>query len=129
MYKKTGNGYYIHYSLDGIKDLGLIDTGCDGFIVRENYTTDYVDISENEIEKFIEESEYIKKKIDTVKFNTITIGNVSFESVEGFLAIDERVKMNQEATKEHRLRSILGYKFFKDHIIQLDFKNNLFYIE
>ncbi|MCF0125701.1 MAG: hypothetical protein HUJ68_08105 [Clostridia bacterium] len=129
MFKKRGNGYYVYYSLDGIKDFGLIDTGCDGFVVREKYQTDYIETTENEIEKFIEESDYIKKKSDTVMFNTIKIGNVFFDNIEGYFAIDERIKMSQDATKEHRLRSILGYKFFKNHIIQLDFKNNVFYIE
>ena len=121
--------FYIYYSLDGIKDYGLLDTGCDSFIVRENYQTDYVEFTDDEIREIRNGPNLIKKEMDRVHFNKIDIGRISYKDMYGYFAIDERIKMDATAEKEHRVRSILGYSFFKNHIIQLDFKNNLFYIE
>ena len=129
MYKNMSDIFYIYYSLDGIKDYGLLDTGCDSFIVRENYQTDYVEFTDDEIREIRNGPNLIKKEMDRVHFNRIDIGRISYKDMYGYFAIDERIKMDATAEKEHRVRSILGYSFFKNHIIQLDFKNNLFYIE
>ena len=129
MYKTSADVFYIYYSLDGIKDFGLLDTGSDGFVVRENYQTDYVEISDMQIQEIIKHSVYKKEKCNVILFNQIEIAGVSYKDIIGYFAKDERIQMDKDSAKEHRLRSILGYTFFKDHIIQLDFKNNLFYIE
>lgn len=128
MYKDISDTFYFFYSLDGIKDYGLLDTGCDSFIVRENYQTDYAEVSDDEIREIRNGPNLVKKKMDKVHFNKIDIGKISYKNMYGYFAIDERVKMNATAEKVHRIRSIIGYSFFRNHIIQLDFKNSLFYI-
>ncbi len=128
MYKDISDTFYFFYSLDGIKDYGLLDTGCDSFIVRENYQTDYAEVSDDEIREIRNGPNLVKKKMDKVHFNKIDIGKISYKNMYGYFAIDERVKMNATAEKIHRIRSIIGYSFFRNHIIQLDFKNSLFYI-
>lgn len=129
LYKSIYNTFYIYYSLDGIKDFGLLDTGCHGFIVREDYKIDYVELSDDEIREIRKGPNLLKKKMDSVLFKEIDIGKITYKNIYGDFAIDESIKMNKASEKEHRVRSILGYSFFKNHIIQLDFKNNLFYIE
>lgn len=129
MYKTSANVYYIYYKLNEKIDFGLLDTGSDCFVVREDYQNDYVNLDEKVINEFILNSPYIKEKRQRQYFSTITIGNVKYKNVSGLFAIDERIQMNKEATKEHRLRSVLGFSFFNKHKIQLDFKNNLFYIK
>lgn len=129
MYNDISDTFYIYFSLDGIKDYGLLDTGCHGFIVRENYKTDYVELSDDEILEIRKGPNLVKKKMDSVLINKIDIAKITYKNIYGDFAIDERIKMDKAAEKEHRVRSVLGYSFFKNHIIQLDFKNSLFYIK
>lgn len=63
MYKTSADVFYIYYSLDGIKDFGLLDTGSYVFVVRENYQTDYVEISDMQIQEIIKHSVYKKRNV------------------------------------------------------------------
>ena len=63
MYKTSADVFYIYYSLDEIKDFGLLDTGSYVFVVRENYQTDYVEISDMQIQEIIKHSVYKKRNV------------------------------------------------------------------
>lgn len=129
MYKTHGNTYSIFYSIDGIDDFGVIDTGARVFVVRENYKTPYIYFSEDEMENMIEQSEVLNEKINHIKFKKIHIGKIDYNNMKGYLARDKRLIAEDVTKKELRFVSSLGTPFYKNHIIQLDFKNNKFYIE
>lgn len=129
MYKSSANTYYIYYYVNGIEDFGLIDTGAMVFIVRETYKTPYAEFSEDEIKKMIEQSEVLNEKVSHINFENINIGHTEYNNMKGYLARDKRLKAEDKAKKSCRFKSSLGTPFYKNHIIQLDFKNNKFYIE
>lgn len=129
MYKKSKNLCYVYYSVDGVLDFGLIDTGAQVFIIREDYKNNYTDISEEEINKLRSGPDIQLKKMNPIFFNEIILGNITYKNIPGRLAIDKHIIIAQKDRKELRKRSSLGAPFFKNHIIQLDLKNNLFYIE
>lgn len=129
MYKKYKNHCYVYYSVDGVLDFGLIDTGAQVFVIREDYKNNYTDISEEEINKLRAGPDIQLKKMNPIFFNEIILGNITYKNIPGRLAIDKHVIVAQKDRKELRKRSTLGTPFFKNHIIQLDLKNNLFYIE
>ncbi len=129
MYKKSKNLFYVYYSVDGVLDFGLIDTGAQVFIIREDYKNNYTDISEEEINKLRSGPDIQLKKMNPIFFNEIILGNITYKNIPGRLAIDKHIIVAQKDRKELRKRSSLGAPFFKNHIIQLDLKNNLFYIE
>ncbi len=129
MYKNYQNLCYVYYSVDEVLDFGLIDTGAQVFVIREDYKNNYTDISEEEINKLRKGPDIQVKKMNPIFFNEIILGNITYKNIPGRLAIDKHIIVAQKDRKELRKRSILGAPFFKNHIIQLDFKNNLFYIE
>lgn len=129
MYKSSANTYYIFYYVNGIEDFGLLDTGAMVFVVRETYKTPYADFSEDEIKKMIEQSEVLNEKVSHINFENINIGHTEYNNMKGYLARDKRLKAEDNAKKSCRFKSSLGTPFYKNHIIQLDFKNNKFYIE
>lgn len=129
MYKSSANTYYIFYYVNGIEDFGLLDTGAMVFVVRETYKTPYADFSEDEIKKMIEQSEVLNEKVSHINFENINIGHTEYNNMKGYLARDKRLKAEDKAKKSCRFKSSLGTPFYKNHIIQLDFKNNRFYIE
>lgn len=129
MYKKYKNHCYVYYSVDEVLDFGLIDTGAQIYVIREDYKNNYTDISEEEINKLRAGPDIQLKKMNPIFFNEIILGNITYKNIPGRLAIDKHVIVAQKDRKELRKRSTLGTPFFKNHIIQLDFKNSLFYIE
>lgn len=129
MYKSSANTYYIFYYVNGIEDFGLLDTGAMVFVVRETYKTPYADFSEDEIKKMIEQSEVLNEKVSHINFENINIGHTEYNNMKGYLARDKRLKAEDNAKKSCRFKSSLGTPFYKNHIIQLDFKNSRFYIE
>lgn len=129
MYKTPGNCYCIYYTLDGIKDFGLLDTGCNSFVVRENYKTDYIELSEEEKNKILEQTQVVKQKMETIHFEQVKIGEQTYNEIEGVYWLDKNLTGYPSSEKENRILSLLGSTFYKDHIIQLDYKNSLFYIE
>ena len=129
MYKRPNNLCYVYYYVDEVLDFGYLDTGAQIYVIREDYKNNYTDISEEEINKLRSGPEIQLKKMNPIFFNEIILGNITYKNIPGRLAIDKHVITDSDNRKELKKRSLLGTPFFKNHIIQLDLKNNLFYIE
>ena len=129
MYKRPNNLCYVYYYVDEVLDFGYLDTGAQIYVIREDYKNNYTDISEEEINKLRSGPDIQLKKMNPIFFNEIILGNITYKNIPGRLAIDKHVITASDNRKELKKRSLLGTPFFKNHIIQLDIKNNLFYIE
>ena len=129
MYKRPNNLCYVYYYVDEVLDFGYLDTGAQIYVIREDYKNNYTDISEEEINKLRSGPDIQLKKMNPIFFNEIILGNITYKNIPGRLAIDKHVITASDNRKELKKRSLLGTPFFKNHIIQLDLKNNLFYIE
>lgn len=129
MYKRPNNLCYVYYYVDEVLDFGYLDTGAQIYVIREDYKNNYTDISEEEINKLRSGPDIQLKKMNPIFFNEIILGNITYKNIPGRLAIDKHIIVAQKDRKELKKRSLLGAPFFKNHIIQIDLKNNLFYIE
>ena len=105
-YSKT---YYVPFTFNGKEMLGLIDTG--------SYAT------------FVNLPIIGEKKDDNGLYivHDFCIGNVSYENME--IKAGDEVISNEGAMRTFAEDNVLGYSCFKDHVIQLDFKNNVFRIK
>ena len=99
-----GNGYAIPFTFNGKEMYGCIDTGC--------YCT-YVNLGIIGEEKG-DDGVYV--------VNDFSIGNIKYENMT-------ITQAKEGAMDDFAKNNILGYSCFKDHVIQLDFKNNVFRIK
>jgi len=59
----------------------------------------------------------------------IKIGKIKYKKILGMLGSDSRIKMTDEARGRLTEYSLLGFPFFKNKIIQLDYENKVFRIK
>ena len=104
-----GYKYAIPFTFNGKEMYGMLDTGCYCTMVNLGI------IGEEKNENGL----YI--------VHDFSIGNVKYESME-IKCIDE-VLSNESMMIAFAKQNTLGYPCFKDHVIQLDFKNNVFRIK
>lgn len=121
--------YRIPFIMDGKQEYGWIDTGNNHFVVRNDIDKEQVLLSDDEMLKLAYNTKGKKtlSKVFTVK--EIQIGKVIFNNIEAVNASNIFVKTNSFARNILSVMNSLGYPFFKDNIIQLDFENNVFRIK
>ncbi len=108
VYDKVLEWYKIPFTFNGRELYGYIDTG--------SYALS--------IEQWLDEE---KDENGVYVVKDFAIGNIHYENIklnswkEGISA--------ESATHNFASRNVLGYPCFKDHIIQMDFKNNVFRIK
>ena len=106
---KAENKYTIPFTLNGKEMYGIIDTSSSlTWINTENLA-----------------GKEDKNGLYTV--NDFSIGDVSYREME--VSSINVVFDAEDSEKESVQNNVLGYPCFKDHVIQLDFKNNVFRIK
>ncbi len=122
---------FIEFSCNGNKEIGLIDTGSDAFILRSSFFEKACEYNHNTIEK-IEELKKREVKITepmNYVFQDVSIGKMKYKKLSAKLASDSRIQMADEARGRLTEYSTLGFPFFENKIIQLDYKNKVFRIQ
>jgi len=121
---------FIDLLLNGKKETCLIDTGADVFILRGSFFEKDCNYNYSKLEQIEKLKE---RKVELTPphnylFKNVKIGNVKYKKITGLLASDSRIQMTPEARARLSEYSSLGFPFFKDKIIQLDYKNQVFRI-
>lgn len=122
---------FIEFTCKGIKEIGLIDTGAHAFLLRSTFFEkpyEFNFLSEQKIDE-LKKREVKLTKPKKYLFKDIKIGKTNFNKINGFLSSDSSILMTDEARGRTTEYSILGFPFFKDKIIQLDYKNKVFRIK
>lgn len=122
---------FIEFLCSDIKEIGLIDTGSDCFIIRSSFmekTCNYNHITKEEIEELKKRKVKITEPVN-YSVKEIKIGKIKYKKILGMLGSDSRIKMTDEARGRLTEYSLLGFPFFKDKIIQLDYENKVFRIK
>ena len=122
---------FIEFTCNGIKETGLIDTGSQYFILRSSFfekACEYSHMSASEIE------ELKNRKINLTEptnylFREVKIGTNRYKKMKAKLASDSQIQMSDEARGRLSEYSSLGFPFFENKIIQLDFRNKIFRIK
>ena len=102
-----GYQYSIPFTFNGNEMYGMLDTGC--FSTHVNLGIIGEEKDDNGL--------YV--------VHDFSIGNVHYDSIE----ITPEGYSNERFQNYAAKNNVLGYSCFKDHIIQLDFKNNVFRIK
>ena len=122
---------FIEFLCSDIKEIGLIDTGSDCFIIRSSFmekTCNYNHITKEKIEELKKRKVKITEPVN-YSVKEIKIGKIKYKKILGMLGSDSRIKMTDEARGRLTEYSLLGFPFFKDKIIQLDYENKVFRIK
>ena len=104
----NGCVYKIPFTFNGRELIGYVDTGCSSTSIGQRLD-----------EEKDEDGVYILKDF--------SIGNVHYADIE--LYNMKKGKFLESMRHHFATRNVLGYPCFKDHVIQLDFKNNVFRIK
>jgi hypothetical protein len=108
--------YGINIIIDGVEEIAEIDTGCNAFIISQNFIEQNV-------------SQNIKEEEIDYNFKKIEICNIDYLDITAYLSSDPRNTTSEESKNRTKDISLLGYTFFKNRIIQLDFENMKFCIQ
>ncbi len=122
---------FIEFSCEGKNETGLLDTGAKDFLLRSTYfekPCEYDFLTKEKVQ------ELKKRKVELTErkeysFNDIEIGKIKYNDITGFLSSDSSVFITDEGRARTTEYSVIGYPFFKDKIIQLDYKNKVFRIK
>jgi len=130
--KLVGNNCNEYYAVDAIingeTESCMIDTGFNGFIIRQDFQKENV----NNSEKFFKNEE--GNLLINNDIQTVVLSNVTYKKINAVYSGDGVVFDYDESTGLNNAKNALvyqtdfGYPFFKNHIIQLDFENNVFRI-
>ena len=121
---------FIEFSCNGNKEIGLIDTGSDDFILRSSFFEKSCEYNHKTIEKIKELKSRKVKLSEPVNyvFQEVRIGKIKYKKLTSKLASDPRIQIADEARGRLTEYSTLGFPFFENKIIQLDYKNKVFRI-
>lgn len=122
---------FIEFKLNGKKELGLIDTGGDSFLLRSSLYTKKCNMNVLDLHQ-IELLKNTKIEITppkNIKIHTLKIGNIKYSNFEALLSSDSRIIMTDEARGRTSEYSVLGFPLFRNMIIQFDYKNSIFRIK
>ena len=112
--KKIDRLYYIPFSIGKDVFWGLIDTGNTCFLISEDSKLLTKDLT---------------SYTDYITVEEVKIGNLTYDNLQALFASHIKYNGNTRSKEYIKYKYILGYPFFKDHIIQLDFENNVFRIK
>ncbi len=121
---------FISITVDGKRELGIIDTGAPEVILRETFGDGNNEISRNEIVDYLNDStsiSFARKRSKVLR--CVEIGDVTVSGVAAHYWNDERFIGNDRATKVFKYINSFGNSLWKDHVIQLDFENQVFRIK
>lgn len=128
MYQFEGlNLFYVFIRINGIEQQALIDTGARYISIREDYKTNII-YSVDEIVDFLRSDYHVKVEKNTDMVLSFELGNYKY-SGSVFKYTAEEFDCQIETRRFLRMINSLGFPFFSDKRIQLDFVNNLFCID
>lgn len=122
---------FIEFACNGIKEIGLIDTGSQFFILRSSFfekACDYKHITFDKIEELKKRKIILTEPKDYL-FREVTIGKERYKKIKAKLASDSQLQISDEARGRLTEYSVLGFPFFENKVIQLDYKNKVFRIK
>ena len=107
----------IEFSINGVLQKGLIDTGSDGFSVYDGIESLVPELKKTESDEFI--------------IPSLEIGAIPYNDKKANIHFNKHMIVNEKSRKRLQKEKLccLGYPFFKDHVIQLDFEHNEFRIK
>jgi len=106
---------FISYSIGNLSEIGLVDTGGAAYVIRKTYT------DENFGPGVVPENYII--------LDDVQISDIQFSSVPAYFCDSPEIETNENAVEFLKQNSSLGYTFWKNHVIQLDFENQIFRIK
>lgn len=119
--------FLIDFFIDGIKEQGLIDTGCNYFAYRKDILKEW--ISDKERREYINFNPIEEIKDTERIFSVINIAGVEYSNVQGLSSLDRNVVGSNWAKRNFQTINGLGSPFFIGHKIQMDFENMEFRIK
>jgi hypothetical protein len=125
---QEANYYAVDAIINGEKEICMIDTGLNSFTMRRDFQKDKL---ENYDEMFSGKYDTVTRVMDTV-----VLSNITYKKITAFYVTDSSIGFSIDDTLHTDVtlnaliyQTDLGYSFFKDHIIQLDFENHVFRIK
>ena len=123
--KDFRNRLLVPCHIDSSDEMGMIDTGCDALVLRDDIgKSDFV-LTDEDI-AFIETGDTPPARAAERPIVSVYLATFFYEAVRARHSFDARVVASDWSRRYTSKVSLLGYPFFKDHIIQLDFDNNEF---
>ncbi len=124
------NFCFIEFTIDGKKEYGLIDTGGVYFSLRPGFGKKLAFLDSNQIRKYLTgDSSIIRKPTHFKKHRTLCIGTVELHDVVSINGDSEKIAALPDAQRFLQVFNNLGTLVFQDHVIQLDFENQVFRIK
>jgi hypothetical protein len=120
----------IDFQADSFIESGIIDTGNNTFVIRKEFEKSTPLLSDDEMSEYLKKDIPQKKgtyKIEKVK--RIQIGENVYSDVNAIYGDYVFAHTNEKARQMFNVCNSLGYTFWKNHVIQLDFKNMVFRIK
>ncbi len=127
MFLADGYHWWIEYTVDAVPEIGIIDTGCSWYVVRKNIGdgAEYTNI--DDVVWWMQNGSFGKvPSFFPVHVPNIRIGNYTAGSKHGLRANYYKMVNADNTRRFCSMYSCLGYAFWQDHAIQLDFKRQAF---
>lgn len=119
--------FLIEFYVNGVLELGEIDTGCNYFAYRKNILGEKM--SDEERQSFLNFNN-IETEMNTQQiFREIEIAGILYTNIEGLSSLDKNVQASNWGRRCFQTINGLGSPFLENHIIQMDFENMEFRIK
>lgn len=125
---KSTKHWWIPFEAEGYTEIGIVDTGCFGFFISKNFKKGKE--PPKNLTQYILSVPPIEKKFGFMKkIRDIKIGSVELGTIKAWENDTWREVTNDRAQRIADFYSILGASLWKNHVIQLDFRNQVFRIK
>lgn len=122
--------YFIEFTTEGKTEYGLIDTGGIYFVIRPGFGRTPVLQDSKQIQDYIKGTSTVEMKPTAFKKHKIlNIGDVQLHDVVSINGDSEQIAALPDAQRFLQVFNNLGTQVFQDHVIQLDFENQVFRIK
>jgi hypothetical protein len=119
----------IDFQADSFFESGIIDTGNNTFVIRKEFEKGTKLLSDDEMIEYLKNVPQKTKTYRMKKVKRIQIGENVYSDVNAIYGDYVFAHTNKKARQILNVCNSLGYTFWKDHVIQLDFKNMVFRIK
>lgn len=119
---ERGEGIYIDCFINGELEPCLIDTGSNVCIVRQDFQKE-----RNKIYDLLISEKTKGNYVNIIK--SLEICNIKYSNIDFYYSISTGLKCWPAAREYYKKHTGLGFPAFENHIIQIDFKNQLFGIK
>jgi hypothetical protein len=119
----------IDFQTDSFFESGMIDTGNNTFVIRKEFEKGTKLLSDDEMIEYLKNVPQKTKTYRMKKVKRIQIGENVYSDVNAIYGDYVFAHTNEKARQMFNVCNSLGYTFWKNHVIQLDFKNMAFRIK